>query len=68
MKIIKRDYKPNSTASKFGNDHGEIVATLSTLCATWSWGKESQEQQAGQAMIKAKQMQCSFLFRMNIIL
>jgi hypothetical protein len=43
MKIIKRDYKPNSTAPKFGNYHGEIVATLSTLCATWSWGKESQE-------------------------
>ena len=36
MKIIKRDYKPNSTASKFGNDHGEIVATLSNSNVAWS--------------------------------
>ena len=36
MKIIKRDYKPNSTAPKFGNYHGEIVATLSNSNVAWS--------------------------------
>ena len=36
MKIIKRDYKPNSTAPKFGNYHGEIVETLSNTIVAWS--------------------------------